>query len=126
MKRRFSVMDTLVEGVRRFVLAGIGAAAFSYEKASETIEQLVKKGELTVEQGKALNEELKHNVKEAIKENVTVNVVKTEEKPVEDMTKDELDALKARIAAAEKANAGKTADVVAENKASDTAEPDAE
>lgn len=126
MKRRFSVMDTLVEGVRRFVLAGIGAAAFSYEKASETIEQLVKKGELTVEQGKALNEELKHNVKEAIKENVTVNVVKTEEKPVEDMTKDELDALKARIAAAEKANAGKAADVVAENKASDTAEPDAE
>lgn len=126
MKRRFSVMDTLVEGVRRFVLAGIGAAAFSYEKASETIEQLVKKGELTVEQGKALNEELKHNVKEAIKENVTVNVVKTEEKPVEDMTKEELDALKARIAAAEKANADKAADVVAENKASDTAEPDAE
>lgn len=126
MKRRFSVMDTLVEGVRKFVLAGIGAAAFSYEKASETIEQLVKKGELTVEQGKALNEELKHNVKEAIKENVTVNVVKTEEKPVEDMTKEELDALKARIAAAEKANADKAADVVAENKASDTAEPDAE
>lgn len=126
MKRRFSVMDTLVEGVRRFVLAGIGAAAFSYEKASETIEQLVKKGELTVEQGKALNEELKHNVKEAIKENVTVNVVKTEEKPVEDMTKDELDALKARIAAAEKANAGKTAAAAAEDKASDTAEPDAE
>lgn len=126
MKRRFSVMDTLVEGVRKFVLAGIGAAAFSYEKASETIEQLVKKGELTVEQGKALNEELKHNVKEAIKENVTVNVVKTEEKPVEDMTKEELDALKARIAAAEKANADKAADVVAEDKASDTAEPDAE
>jgi len=126
MKRRFSVMDTLVEGVRKFVLAGIGAAAFSYEKASETIDQLVKKGELTVEQGKALNEELKHNVKEAIKENVTVNVVKTEEKPVEDMTKDELDALKARIAAAEKANADKAADVVAENKAADTAEPDAE
>lgn len=126
MKRRFSVMDTLVEGVRRFVLAGIGAAAFSYEKASETIEQLVKKGELTVEQGKALNEELKHNVKEAIKENVTVNVVKTEEKPVENMTKDELDALKARIAAAEKANADKTAAAAAEDKASDTAEPDAE
>ena len=93
-------MDTLVEGVRRFVLAGIGAAAFTYEKASETIDQLVKKGELTVEQGKALNAELKHNIKEAIKENVTVNVVKTNEKPVEDMTKDELEALKARISAA--------------------------
>lgn len=110
-------MDTLVEGVRRFVLAGIGAAAFTYEKASETIDQLVKKGELTVEQGKALNEELKHNIKESIKENVTVNVVKTNGKPVEDMTKDELEALKARIAAAEKANG---------DKAAATAEPDAE
>ncbi len=95
-------MDTIVEGVRRFVLAGIGAAAFSYEKASETIDQLVKKGELTVEQGKALNEELKHNVKNAIKENVTVNVVKNGEKPVEEMNSEELEALKARIAAAEK------------------------
>lgn len=120
-------MDNLVEGVRKFVLAGIGAAAFSYEKASETIDQLVKKGELTVEQGKALNEELKHNVKQAIKDNVTVNVVKTEEKPVEDMTKEELDALKARIAAAEKANADKAeADKAEADKSADTAEPDAE
>lgn len=103
-------MDTIVEGVRRFVLAGIGAAAFSYEKASETIDQLVKKGELTVEQGKALNEELKHNVKNAIKENVTVNVVKNGEKPVEEMNSEELEALKARIAAAEKKAAQGTAD----------------
>lgn len=120
-------MDNLVEGVRKFVLAGIGAAAFSYEKASETIDQLVKKGELTVEQGKTLNEELKHNVKQAIKDNVTVNVVKTEETPVENMTQDELDALKARIAAAEKANAEKAATVQADtDKTADTAEPDAE
>lgn len=103
-------MDTIVEGVRRFVLAGIGAAAFSYEKASETIDQLVKKGELTVEQGKALNEELKHNVKNAIKENVTVNVVKNGEKPVEEMNSEELEALKARIAAAEKKAAQGTSD----------------
>ena len=48
---------------------------------------------------------------------MTVNVVKTNEKPVEDMTKDELEALKARIAAAEKANG---------DKAAATAEPDAE
>ncbi|MFQ9798065.1 MAG: hypothetical protein ACLR23_03135 [Clostridia bacterium] len=37
------------------------------EKAKEMIEDLVKKGELTVEQGKVLNEELKHTVKEKVR-----------------------------------------------------------
>ena len=40
---------------------------------------MVKKGELTVEQGKVLNEELKHNIKDAIRENVTLHVVTPEE-----------------------------------------------
>ena len=34
----------------------------------------MKKGELTVEQGKALNEELKHNIKSTVKEKVNVKV----------------------------------------------------
>ena len=38
--------------------------------------ELVKKGELTVEQGKTLNEELKHNIKQKVKESVNVEVVK--------------------------------------------------
>lgn len=33
---------------------------------------MVKKGELTVEQGKVLNEELKHNLKQTVKNNVNV------------------------------------------------------
>lgn len=37
------------------------------------------KGELTVKQGKVLNEELKHNIKDAIRENVTLHVVTPEE-----------------------------------------------
>ncbi|MBC7196962.1 MAG: hypothetical protein H5U39_06915, partial [Deferribacterales bacterium] len=41
------------------LLAGIGSVAFTYEKASEIVEELVKKGELTVKQGKEINEELK-------------------------------------------------------------------
>jgi len=45
------------------ILAGIGAVAKSAESAGELLEELVKKGELTVEQGKALNEELKHDIK---------------------------------------------------------------
>ena len=39
----------------------------SAEKSKEILDDLVKKGELTVEQGKVLNEELKHNVKQTFK-----------------------------------------------------------
>ena len=49
------------------------------ENAKELIDDLVEKGELTVEQGKVLNEELKHNIKDAIRENVTLHVVTPEE-----------------------------------------------
>ncbi|MBC7088368.1 MAG: hypothetical protein H5T96_07865 [Tissierellales bacterium] len=44
------------------LLAGIGSVAFTYEKATEIIDELVKKGELTVKQGKELNEELKRKM----------------------------------------------------------------
>ena len=54
------------------MLAGIGAAATTAEKSKELLDDMVEKGELTVEQGKALNEELKHNIKKTVKENVNV------------------------------------------------------
>ena len=56
----------LGEGLRKVMLAGIGALATTYEKGSEIVDELVKKGELTVEQGKALNTELRHKVTEAM------------------------------------------------------------
>lgn len=56
----------LGEGLRKIVLAGIGALATTYEKSSEIVDELVKKGEITVEQGKALNTELKRKVTEAV------------------------------------------------------------
>lgn len=58
----------LGEGLRKVMLAGIGALATTYEKGSEIVDELVKKGEITVEQGKALNTELKHKVAEAMDE----------------------------------------------------------
>ena len=72
-------MDQLSEGVRKLILAGIGAVAATKEKSEVILDELVKKGELTVEQGKVLNEELKHNIKDAIRENVTLHVVTPEE-----------------------------------------------
>lgn len=55
-----SFIDDMSETARKVFLAGVGAVAMSAEKSSQLIDDLVKKGEITVEQGKALNEELKH------------------------------------------------------------------
>ena len=113
-------MDQLSEGMRKLILAGIGAVAATKEKSEVILDELVKKGELTVEQGKVLNEELKHNIKDAIHENVTLHVVTPEEAcgeedeenaddtadfvldAVDSLTDEQLSALKARIAEREK------------------------
>ena len=113
-------MDQLSEGMRKLILAGIGAVAATKEKSEVILDELVKKGELTVEQGKVLNEELKHNIKDAIRENVTLHVVTPEEAcgeedeenaddtadfvldAVDSLTDEQLSALKARIAEREK------------------------
>ena len=121
-------MDQLSEGIRKLILAGIGAVAATKEKSEVILDELVKKGELTVEQGKVLNEELKHNIKDAIRDNVTLHIVTDEddeEKPedgrdeseaapqgdlmdaVDSMDDEQLAALKARIQAAEAARAEK-------------------
>ncbi|OZG49269.1 phasin family protein [Bombiscardovia coagulans] len=47
------------DGLRKVMLAGIGALATGVEKGQEIVDQLVEKGELTVNQGKELNTELK-------------------------------------------------------------------
>jgi polyhydroxyalkanoate synthesis regulator phasin len=52
------------EGLRKVFLAGVGALATTYEKSQSLVDDLVKKGELTVEQGKALNTELKRRTHE--------------------------------------------------------------
>ncbi len=52
------------DGLRKVFLAGVGALATTVEKSQEIVDDLVKKGELTVEQGKALNAELKYKVAE--------------------------------------------------------------
>ncbi len=48
-------MEKLGSGLKKVLLAGIGAVAVTGEKSKELLDEMVKKGELTVEQGKALN-----------------------------------------------------------------------
>ena len=99
-------MDQLGESIRKLILAGIGAVTMTKEKSADVLKDLVKKGELTVDQGRVLNEELKHNLKEKIRDNVTVNVSSAPENlmdAVDGMDDAQLAALKARIQAAEAA-----------------------
>ena len=70
------MMNEIGENVKKLMLLGIGAVAATAEKSKEVGDDLVTKGELTVEQGKTLNEELKHNIKQKVKESVNVEVVK--------------------------------------------------
>ncbi len=110
-------MDQITSGLRKLLLAGIGAAAIAKEKGGEVLEALSKRGEVTVEQGKVLNEELKRNLKEnvrenvetvkqSVKDNVRVHVIYPEDdlmNAVDGMDEEQLAALKERIAAREQA-----------------------
>lgn len=96
----------LGENIKKLLLAGIGTAAVTAEKSKEILDDLVKKGELTVEQGKVLNQELRHDFKEKVKKNVNVSVKPTSPDELKDlldrMTPEQLAALKEEIAHLEK------------------------
>lgn len=92
-------MLDLGENLRKLILAGVGVAAVTKEKGADVLNELVKKGELTIEQGKVLNEELKHNIKDAIRENVTIVTPPDDVISAVDSLSDE--QLKAHIAARE-------------------------
>lgn len=60
------------EDFKNIILMGLGAMSLTNEKARELKEELLKKGEEVYEKGKVANEELKHNIEQKIKDNVTV------------------------------------------------------
>lgn len=94
------------DSMKKIMLAGIGAVAVTAEKSKELVNELVVKGELTVEQGKVLNEELKHKVKDTIKDNVQIQIIQPENKTpaaehvisqMENYTSEELDAIRQKL-----------------------------
>ena len=132
-------MDQITSGLRKLILAGIGAAAIAKEKGGEVLEALSKRGEVTVEQGRVLNEELKRNLKEnvrenvetvkqSVKDNVRVHVIYPEDdlmNAVDGMDEEQLAALKERIAARKQAAEEKEApEAEAETEAKDEDEKD--
>lgn len=96
-------MLNLSEELKRIFLAGVGAVALTAEKSKEVIDELVKKGELTVEQGKVLNEELKRNMKEKVR-NVLINTADSESdiiNKLDRLNEEQIQAIKDKIAVME-------------------------
>ena len=96
--------------LKKLLLAGLGAAATTAEKGKQMIDDLVQKGELTLEQGKVLNEELKRNAKEQINQHISVTVTKSVSADVQSIKKalaklslEELEQVKAAITEQEQA-----------------------
>jgi polyhydroxyalkanoate synthesis regulator phasin len=89
--------------LKNLLLAGIGTVAYSYEKALDIIDELVKKGELTFAQGKQFNEELKRTVRTDKSDEkhkvqaVTIEELKEVISSLNLATKQDIEELKQRI-----------------------------
>jgi polyhydroxyalkanoate synthesis regulator phasin len=55
-----NVTDNIAESFQNIFLAGVGALSIGGEKAKVVLDDLVARGQVTVEQGRKINEELKH------------------------------------------------------------------
>nr|WP_294491721.1 hypothetical protein [uncultured Mediterraneibacter sp.] len=92
-------MEKLSDNIKKIILAGIGAVAVTAEKSKDLLDEMVEKGELTVEQGKVLNEELKHNIRE--KMNIKPEGEKSSEPDLSElldqMTPEQITVLKEQI-----------------------------
>lgn len=99
------------EELRKIALAGIGAVAMTVDKTKEIIDELVKKGEITLDEGKVLNEELKHNIKEKLKETVTVVDNDSIMDNLDKLSDEDIAKLKAKLAEIDKAKQAKKVDI---------------
>ena len=114
-------MANLGDGFKDIFLAGVGAMAITGEKAQDLIGQLIEKGEITVDQGKQINSELKHKAEDVA---ATLRYDALEARMAV-MTPEERTAFAARAAElAAKANAESTAQDAAAEDASEASAAD--
>lgn len=57
---RGTAMANITDGFRDIFLAGVGALSVGGEKAKEVLDDLIERGQISVEEGRKINEELKH------------------------------------------------------------------
>ena len=113
-------MTNIGDGFKSIFLAGIGAMAYTGEKGKEIIDQLVEKGELTLDQGRDLNDELRRKADDATK-GVRESAL---EAAMKAMNPEEREAFAAK--AAEYAKAQNEADAAAKQADADAAEVEVE
>ena len=97
-------MSNLSDDLRKVFLFGVGAIAKTNEKSKAVIDELIEKGALTLEQGKALNEELKHNLQEKLagKEKEINSELIMQIKDMKDLSDEDIKILKEKIKEVEK------------------------
>ena len=97
-------MSNLSDDLRKVFLFGVGAIAKTNEKSKAVIDELIEKGALTLEQGKALNEELKHNLQEKLaeKEKEINSELIMQIKDMKDLSHEDIKILKEKIKEVEK------------------------
>lgn len=91
----------MLNELKNIFLAGIGSAAYTYEKAAQLVDEMVEKGKLTVEEGKELSEELKRTVKTKINEQCPKPITKEDFtellKEMNFVSKEDFDSLNNRV-----------------------------
>ncbi len=87
-------MANVTDPFREIFLAGIGALAIGAEKSQDLIDQLVQKGQLTVDQGKEIATNLEHDAANQTAD-MREQIIKAQMKV---MTKEERDEFAARVA----------------------------
>ena len=91
--------------LRSILLAGVGSIAYSLERGMELINEMVEKGELTVAQGKELNQELRNKYSQQKSDNDNaLGSSRFQEfiASINPATKEDIQQLEARISRLEK------------------------
>lgn len=87
-------MANITDPFRQIFLAGVGALAMGADKSQEVIEALVKKGQITIDQGKEIASELKADAVENTAD-LRDDIIRAQ---MQTMSKEQRDAFAARVA----------------------------
>lgn len=87
-------MTTTNDPIRQIFLAGIGALAIGAEKSQQLVDQLVQKGKVTVDEGKAMSEDLSSQAEQNF-DKVRSEII---EAHMRTMTKEQRDDFAAKVA----------------------------
>ena len=87
------MLEELGKDLKQVALAGVGAVAILAEKGSALAKECAKKGAVTVEQGRAVTQELRTKAEQAAQE----RRARSQEESLARMTREERDALRRKL-----------------------------